>query len=62
MSFQSFLSANLALNTFKDSDTIVKWFLTFLFAIFGWLPFVSPLWFYYIYPTTWVEIDMQYLL
>ena len=41
--------------TAKGSDTIIKWFFTFIFAICGWCPFISPLWFYYIYPTTWVE-------
>tara|TARA_B100001250_G_C19680828_1_gene735765 strand:- start:230 stop:400 length:171 start_codon:yes stop_codon:yes gene_type:complete len=56
------MSANLALNTFKTWDFFAKWFMTFLFAITGWLPFVSPLWFYYIYPTGWLEKEINFLI
>ena len=62
MSIQGFLSANLALNSFDDWDSLPKYFMAGLFFFLGWMPFISPLWFYYIYPTTWVIPNYRYLL
>lgn len=62
LGFISFMSSNLALNTFKKWDPIAKWIMVFFFGIFAWVPFLSPLWFYYIYPTTWVEKDIKFLI
>ena len=61
-SFKTLLSANLGLNVFKNLDFLPRWFMAFIFGSMGWMPFISPLWFYYIYPTGWVEKEINFLI
>ena len=65
MAFLTLLSCNLAMNTFNDpAQPILNWFMVFLFGITTFVPFFSPLLFYYFYPVTWwcIKPEMQFLV